>query len=377
MHMIDFVRRYMSKFAVGRRNTNAARIFNRVRDKSHPLYRILLVLERTDKFGQAVAANFRHDPRVSEDREQTFVELWQRRSKGLFWKYIFKRFCARRFSECYAEYVFTRVQSTPDPCFEYSSNWNNLTKTPTETLVSVFGINGLSRMFVWAKDPGTRSLGSSPGFLEGLELFRDYPNDPSILASLAFVDAQMRDRASREKFLSLLVELYEVYRKQCSYHPIWLTKWQEFRPCWHATIKGKDRGDRWSQWVGVSTEMKEKHWVVVLKFEPSRFNKVYRPTTLDTTNRYHFPTPEETVFTDGIAADLNISGWSLACELIAKFPSLLNAEIDLDYGCAQLLGQALEPIDVIRQHHVKKLQGHFRNASVPLEWLARVSEGEV
>lgn len=316
-----------------------------------------------------------HDPGISDDRELEFVEFFLHQSKGFFLSSIFKRRRAKRFHQSYQDYVKQRVQETPTPCFAERNNSGNVATRPTEPLMSVFIINGLSEMFIWAKEPHVARLSSSGEFQKALNRFRDYLNDASSLSSLDFVHQLMDSTTSRAEFLQIIGALYEVYRLRRDYHPIWLTKWSDFEPC--ANLTNDDKGDRWCHLVGVCNEKKKGQWVAVLKFDPEHLGTLYTPTVLDTKSSYYFPLPENGTRQNGIAADLRMEDRDPAAEYICQWPSLDSALTDPQLRCSRLMGTLHNGVQEVRRHHISKLRQNFSNSRLASDWLDRVTQDEV
>lgn len=335
------------------------RIFNR-ETQSHILFKVLEeMLKSTVDNQRAISCNFMHEPRVSRKREKFFLQKLGRctTSKG--------------FKKLLVEYKKKWIQLTPNPDFEHSHNVRNRTSALKEQLITILIVNGLSTMFLWARNlPKIEIAKLSREQRKAFHRFKDYPNtEPDVLG---FITDAMRSKLRRGKFLEQVFTLYEIYRQGNPYNPIWLTKRREFLAL--ERIKVSNKANLWCHWVGISTAQKAGQWVVVLRFRARHFkNRIYRPTVLEAgDNFYHFPAPEG-VPGGGRAADLQTGSAVLACEYIATWPSLIGAEVDFDYGCAQLKPCVQKTIGEIRNHHIDRLRREFHGMQKAAKWLKRLA----
>jgi hypothetical protein len=345
------------------------RIFNREQNSSHPLFRYLEKMVGRKEADDAIARNYMHDPRVSPQREQDLLDFTFEAEDGK----------ELRLADCVHEeqierglkrYFEEHIQKTSTPHF--ASLTDNLVSMPEE-LVSVFVINGLAGMFVWAKNINTMELANySLEFQEAVSSLQAFPNDadPHSSKSKEFVHLMMKDDPGRSQFINIIFTIYEVYRHQFPYHPIWLTKRTEFELC--CTDTSTDQATRWCHFVGKSTARKEGHWVLVLRFDANHFAKKYRPTILDAGNAFYFPAPDEAPVPSGLAADLKMQVQEPACEFIAEWPSLQGARVT---SSARIESFSKEPITEIRKHHVATLKKQrFSGVQQVADWLTRVEE---
>lgn len=338
------------------------RIFNRATQERHPLFRVLEKMSRGTDEQRAVACNCMHDPRVSNEREEFFLGTCRRCENP------------RDFIKLLDAFRRKYVQQTASPDFENSYNVYNRIFAPAQSLVNIFVVNGLSRMFLWAKEFSRTEMSKlRPRQRRALLFFTTYPNhaDPHLQDSLDFVSEAMHSKTRRREFLELIFVLYDIYRVTHPYHPIWLTKWSDFRIGWNT--RASDRANRWCHRVGISTEKKTGQWVAVLHLSARHLmTGAYHPTILDAgANVYHFPAPEG-VSGGGRAADLRNEWSTLACEYIAAWPGLGLAWIDFSRGCGQLKGVSQKTIKEIRRHHIRRLREEFQRLPSALSWLKRV-----
>ena len=344
------------------------RIFNRNTDEKDSLYAALRdMFSKGDEDSRFTACNFMHDPRISEKREIGFRKFIGPCSTGA------------RFVDRKKEFVEKHVQRTDRPEFESIENEVNFVSVLSDPVVNVFTVNGLSYMFLWARELSEDEL-KRPEFKvveEAALLFRTYPNTTNAYSddSLDFVDTYMSDRIARETFIDAVRVLYEMYRKDHQYHPIWLTPLSDLEMC--GNLPEVERANRWSERVGVSTERKDRQWIVLLKFGPDVLGSLYRPTVLDGASEIHFPTPEGSAAEDGgLAVDLRMENLERAREYISKWPSMLRAEADLAIGCGKLKIVQESPMIEIRRDHIQWLRRRFVGHSLAEAWLDRLGETE-
>lgn len=315
------------------------------------------MLKSTDEH-RAIACNFMHEPRISKERERDFLKRLGPCSDP------------EEFMELLLQYAWKHIQQTPNPDFKNPSNVHNRISVPVEPLVTILIVNGLAKMFLWARNLSPAEVSQlSPKQQRAYCRFKDYRNtDPS---GFKFVANAMRGKAGRRKFLGEIFTLYDIYRFKKPYHPIWLTKWSDFRAL--TRTRDSEKANQWCHWVGVSTEAKAGQWVALLRFHGRSFKKdLYHPTVLDAgANVYHFPAPEG-VKDGGRAADLQAGSAVLACEYIAAWPSFHAATVDFDEGCARLKPLSQKRIREIRLHHISRLQAEFRRSAVVSKWLKRL-----
>jgi len=382
MRLIELIRNFL-KNTLGRR-TWAMRIFNRIRNRQHPLFAPLRILAAsTDQHSRAFACNLMHDPRITYKQEQDLIGFeWKDDSQQ-------KRNLLQCLNQCkndaeirdyLVQYCRHRNQLTADPYFRDTSNDHNKALELRERLLNVFMVNGLSTMFVWARDVAHQDLSQRTlEFRDAIQMFSTYRGgaNPQSARGKKFVDRRMQSSSSRMQFIAAMVAVYEVYRTENPYHPIWLTTLHDFES--YRQLTAEDKASRWTHLVGVSTERKTGQWVVLFTFDVSCFSDgLYRPTILESGTGYHFPAPEGTPVEGGMAVDLQMEADMPAAEYIAKWPSLKLAYFDLQSGCAKIEGTVLESsLQAARQHHLSKLNQNFRNIPTAARWLRRVEKTQV
>jgi len=359
------------------------RIFNRDRNSDHPLFLYLQKMSKRgkteyDEIENAKARNYMHDPRVSSRRENELLNFTFNDGNGK----------DLRLDECTGEqqirkgldhYFEDRVHAAANPHFVDCAGddkddrlGTNLVTTPLE-LVNVFLVNGLSRMFMWARGMEAVELATyTPEFQAAVGSFRTLANDadPHAVDSKEFVHLMMKEQPDRDQFISVIFTLYEVYRKQFPYHPIWLTTLSDFeKGCADST---EDEATRWCHLVGKPVAGKDGQWAIVLRFPADQFPKKYRPTVLDTDHAFYFPAPEEAPVAGGLAADVRMKVKVPAGEYIAMFPALRKARVT---NCARIKAFTEESITRIREHHIKILrEQEFAQMQEVEAWLTRLEE---
>jgi hypothetical protein len=311
---------------------------------------------------RAIACNFMHEPRVSSQREKLFLDEIPKPCH-----------VPESFREFLNAYLSKHIQQTLSPDFKSPYNRRNRISAVPESFISIFIINGLANMFLWAKRfPKTEIDKLGPKQRRAFLSFSTYPNHANahFKDSIDYVNAVMRGRVRREEFFELVCELYEIYRIRHPYHPIWLTKWTDFRAHWNRRTANK--GNHWCDCVGIVTKKKVGQWVIVLRFHSRHLKPVYHPTVLDAGgNPYHFPAPEG-VKDGGRAADLRNGSGKLLCEYIAAWPSIDLARVDFAKGCAQLRILTQKTIREVRRHHIQRLEAEFQRFTKATKWLNRV-----
>ncbi|HVG92430.1 MAG TPA: hypothetical protein VNB54_13135 [Alphaproteobacteria bacterium] len=331
------------------------RIFNREQDDKYPLFDVLREMyAMKDQTITALACNFGHETGVSPAREQAFLKLM-----GTCNRYsVFEK---RR-----KDYVNKRVKVAAAPEFRKGHNDENIVPSLKEKLVCVFLVNGLGAMFQWARD----ERHALPRDLQTLaKSFTSYPNaDYLAAASINFINDLMVEEKERAKFIQAVFRLYEQYRIDHHYHPMWLTKWQKFEDLYQI----KD-GDRWCHLVGVSTAKKGKMWVLALVFDPKDLGPLYRPTVLDGDSSFFFPVPEGGTVASGLAADLKMAVDVPAAEYISMHPSLQSAALDYVEGCVQLREPLEDSLEAVREYHLGRLRTEFTSKEASA-WIDRVED---
>ena len=330
------------------------RIFNHEQDATHPLFRALQDMHASKSAPiKAMACNMSHEAKVSLDREQEFLKL------------IGTCDSQAAFEKCWKDYISQRIKITDNPEFGKTHNSVNAVPPFGERLVCIFLINGLGAMFRWVRNERY----SLPVELQPFaKAFIDYPNvdSPFFPDSIDFVNKLMTGEEERTKFIQAVFRLYELYRVENHYHPMWLTKWRSFEDIYRI----KD-GDRWCHLVGVSTERKSKMWVIALVFRPEDLGVLYRPTVLDGDSSFFFPTPEGAI-TSGLAADLKMAVEVPACEYITVHPSLQVAALDYVDGCVQLQEPPEGTVEAVRKYHIGCLRNEFKSPEASA-WIDRVA----
>jgi hypothetical protein len=333
-------------------------IFNRRRGRKHPLFAVLQQMQERDGSLKAKASNLKHDARVSHERE------------GKFLSFIGKCKSAGEFEDHRKKFLEQRIKFTTAPEFKRKNN-NANKASPEETLVCIFVLNGLERMFEWARKEAWRRYSTAGISVEDFKTFENYPTQAGPGEKLTekranFITRLMAPGAGRIAFLQAVFRLYDQYKNIQPYHPMWLTKSKDFQ----AVYRSKD-ADRWCHFVGVPTAKKANQWVVALEFKPAELGQLYSPTVLDCNSHFFFSTPDGCPANSGLAMDLAMLAVVPACEYIVMHPSLNLAQVDYEDGCQQLREQTVDDIQSMRGYHIDRLRHAFK-AKRAVAWLNRV-----
>jgi hypothetical protein len=314
----------------------------------------------------AIVSSLMHDPGVSQEREDRFLDFMGESEDG------------RPFNDILRDYNFHRVKTAHNPEFGGIQNSGNQALPPDEPLVSVFFINGLSIMFLWAKTVKESALAdASEETRTAIQVFRAYPNlaDANGGPALLFVDGIMSDRLEREKFLRVLGKIHAAYQRTQPYHPIWLTKQSDLQIC--ANTADDEKASCWAHRVGISTARKDSQWIVILRFQPGQFKDLYRPCVLDGVTAEHAPAPESyPAKLGGIAVDLRMAKADPGCEFVAHWPLFEEAEFDTENSCAQVKSVSEKPILETRKCHFDRLRLRDGTNPTAIEWLDRIQATE-
>lgn len=246
---------------------------------------------------RAMARNLMHDHRISKAREQEFDRLVDRPCNTVNLQRAIKKYFEKKVrTRTLPDYVYKRV------------NANNLLTGKDEILpyihkdvklVRVLDLNGLRRVFQWAK--------SKRRWGESFEKFPRRPNDATIAK---WLDEKLQGSIENqiERFVGTVLDVMNDYRREHPYQPTWATTWTAFEPYL------EDEPDRWLQVLGMAKV--PPRWLILLKYTVREAGTIARPTQLDAGwYAYHFPSPPQ--------APLGVGGHPMDLRISRKLRCLL------------------------------------------------------
>ncbi len=268
-------------------------VFGRTPLHSHP-YDDALNAWRTsaDSTWQSMACNVSNDHRVSEPREAAFDRFVDHpcTSAGL----------NRALVDYFEEQV--RHRKRPDYVYRAVNKDNILTGREGlpliqkgVKLVRVLDLNRLRFVWQWANDPARRKK----TWRSTLAKFPSSPTDREVMNWLND-ELDSGSLAQKERTISTLLEIMNLYGSEEPFQPTWATTWAAFEP-------HKDEGpERWMQVLGVAAP--PPRWVILLGYSVAEAGTLVRPTILDAGwYAYHFPSPPQASPTaSGHPVDLRI-----------------------------------------------------------------------
>lgn len=251
-------------------------VFGRLSAVPHPYEPVLQSWLGSRFVGhRAMARNIMHDHRVSTAREASFDKLLEHPCSD------------RGLQNAIVDYFKAKVRTRTLPDYVYSrlNGQNLLTGTPSGKhvlhkdlqLVRLLDLNGLGRMFRWAKDEkGVRQFERCPGI----------GDDP---AQARWLDEELQGQteARQRAFVAAVLDVLNEYRRERPFQPTWASTWAAFGS--HA-MAGPER---WLQVFGMPRPTYPR-WVVLLRYTVREAGTVARPTQLDAGwFPYHFPSPSQ------------------------------------------------------------------------------------
>jgi len=267
-------------------------LFYRCRTVPHPFDAALTALAGSSDENTAFAQNLRFDHRVSEERENALQA------------YVGTPASAAEFARRYTDYCELQIRSSPTPEFlnDILNRLNIISPPPPENepsikddrmLVTVLDLNGLRRVFQWAKSEDI------PEWRNFLDKF-DPVDDDTVLK---WLDDQLLGKADKVQrdFVATVFRILNSnrYRHDVGpYNPSWVTYWRHF---WAAA---RNKPERWAELVGVYRDT--PRWLVLLTYTVKESGGLVRPTQIDAASYpYHYPScPHVHVTQGGVAMDL-------------------------------------------------------------------------
>lgn len=326
---------------------------------------------------KAMAVNLKYDHRVSKERELNFrshyfeplgkdllAALQQHANREIKFNYD-PEFCRT--------YCDSFVADCSDPTSLICENVSEITD-----LATIVNLNGLGRVFY---NTDIDLIKTIPAFLDFDSVEKDssyfISNSPRMISTIDgdveikptsfddWIDRRLNQPIHAVQiFIEAIFELLKLRMdKGWYYHPIWVTKWDDFEK--YTKVQGSDGTldiDKWNQVVGVNPRLNS--WQIVLKYPASKVDCLYRPTVLDGGFDYpqHFPSPPDQIKQmGGITMDLGIPDNILLPEFIHK-----QIKLDINYwiNAGRLVGQTkvgkyTDKLAQNRNNHHKKLKSKF------------------
>lgn len=293
-------------------------VFGRYLPDPHPYDTALNDMQRSlDDTEKALAYNLMHDHRVSREREEAFNDVLVNPTSP----------SKEELNQALDDYVKGTIRNLPNPHYAHCDvNARNLLNGPSrfrlkvrrnQKLVRVLDLNGLFRVFQWAKGEHIN------GNLRWNDTFSTFPavNSPDHINVTNWLSEKLggpsyppRSPQEVEAFIATVLDVLNAYSQQVEpYQPTWAALWSSF------VEEGIDRKgpERWLESVGVHRP--HPCWVILLKYSVRDVGMLARPTQLDAGRYiYHFPSPPQALLEiGGYAMDLRTT--PRASTLIPEF----------------------------------------------------------
>lgn len=236
-----------------------------------------------DLAAKSLAINLMSDDRAGRQRESDFLAGYVKNAGD-----------PERIKHGLRQYHEERIRYSRKPDFEddasniHNRRWGvnaRVPVTPNMQLLNFLDLNGLWRVFAWAKkecktEPGLRRFEDFSARADTGAWIHDWLSDQ--------IGAPERPEARQPFVEDVLLALNQYGKRQERFHPTCVCPYLAFRD----VLKSEDWADRCWQAAGVL-----KHrptWTLVLRY-PVRVTRVLaRPTQLDVgTCEFHFPVPDE------------------------------------------------------------------------------------